>query len=636
MPVELGSFDVIIGMDWMTKYHVVIVCDEKLVCISLSEILTIQSDRSDGSSVSSLNNISCTKTQKSDEEHEEHLKLILELLKKEGLYTKFCLAGYYSRFIEGFLKIAKPMTKLTQKNVKFKWGEKEEAVFQLLKQKLCSAQILSLPKGSENFVVYCDASYKVLGAVLIQKEKVIAYTSQQLKVHEKNYMTHDLELGAIVFALKIWRHYLYGMNDYDCKIRYHPGKANVVADALSRKEWIKPLRVQALVMTIDLNLPSQIVNAQAEEMKEENVSEENLCGMNKEFETRPDGTICIENRMGEDHNGLRYQTTKDVSVYDTIWVIVNPLTKSAHFLPMKDTYSMEKLMRLYLKEVVSKHGVLVSIISDQDSRFTSHFWQSLQKALDFGKGWDEHQSLVEFSYNSYHTSIKAAPFETLYDHNGFARSNTIITSLKALDEGFSNKNYVKKFLRALHPKWRAKVTAIEESRDPTSLSLDELIGNLKIYEAIIKKDSEMVKGKREQNRSLALKAKKESSDEDSSISDSEDEEYAMAVRDFKKFFKRRGRLVRQPHDERKSSQNIKMKKTIKEKENDSNMEIKIISSKNAQNYQEIIIIDPTSEDHGVIATKKEKKRLTMKNVLWLKHPMRYLPKPNSLVTTYHH
>ncbi|GJT66671.1 zf-CCHC domain-containing protein [Tanacetum coccineum] len=142
-------------------------------------------------------------------------------------------------------------------------------------------------------------------------------------------------------------------------------------------------------------------------------------------------------------------------------------------------------------------------------------------------------------------------------NKGFARFNTIITSLKVLDEGFSSKTYVKKFLRALHPKWQAKVTAIEESKDLTSLSLDELIGNLKVYEVIIKKDSEMVKGKREQSRSFALKAKKESSDEDSSTSDSQDEEYAMAVRDFKKFFKRRERFVRQPRDERKSSQRNK-------------------------------------------------------------------------------
>ncbi|GJU13542.1 zf-CCHC domain-containing protein [Tanacetum coccineum] len=112
--------------------------------------------------------------------------------------------------------------------------------------------------------------------------------------------------------------------------------------------------------------------------------------------------------------------------------------------------------------------------------------------------------------------------------NGFARFDTIITSLKALDEGFSSKNYFRKFLRALHPKWRAKVTVIEESKDLSSPLLDELIGNLKVYEEILKKDSEMVKGKREQNRSLALKAKNESSDEDSSTFDSEDEEYAMA------------------------------------------------------------------------------------------------------------
>nr|GEU31824.1 putative reverse transcriptase, RNA-dependent DNA polymerase [Tanacetum cinerariifolium] len=147
--------------------------------------------------------------------------------------------------------------------------------------------------------------------------------------------------------------------------------------------------------------------------------------------------------------------------------------------------------------------------------------------------------------------------------NAFARFNNIITSLKALDEGFSSKNYVRKFLRALHPKWRAKVTTIEESKDLTSLSLDELIGNLKVYKVIIRNDSEMIEGKKEQNRSLALKAKKESSDEDSLTSDSEDEEYVMAVRDFKKFFKRRGRLVRQPHDERKVSQRNKEDKNSK-------------------------------------------------------------------------
>ncbi|GJZ69502.1 hypothetical protein Tco_0633052 [Tanacetum coccineum] len=147
--------------------------------------------------------------------------------------------------------------------------------------------------------------------------------------------------------------------------------------------------------------------------------------------------------------------------------------------------------------------------------------------------------------------------------NGFARFNTIITSLKALDEDFSSKNYVRKFLRALHPKWRTKVMTIEESKDLTSLSLDELIGNLKVYEVIIKKDSEMVKYKREQSRSLALKSKKESSDEDSTTFDSEDEEYAMTIKEFKKFFKRRRRFVRQPRDERKSLQRSRDVKNVK-------------------------------------------------------------------------
>nr|GFC07682.1 putative reverse transcriptase domain-containing protein [Tanacetum cinerariifolium] len=199
------------------------------------------------------------------------------------------------------------MTKLTQKKVKFEWGDKQEEAFQVIKQKLCSAPILALPEGSEDFVVYCDASIKGLGTVLMQREKVIAYGSRQLKIHEKNYTTHDLELGAVVFALKIWRHYLYGtkctvftdhkslqhildqkelnmrqrrwlelLSDYDCEIRYHPGKANVVADALSKKERIKPLRVRALVMTIGLDLPRKILEAQTEVRKPENLKSKDV------------------------------------------------------------------------------------------------------------------------------------------------------------------------------------------------------------------------------------------------------------------------------------------------------------------------------------------------------------------------
>ncbi|GJR09498.1 putative reverse transcriptase domain-containing protein [Tanacetum coccineum] len=192
------------------------------------------------------------------EEYADHLRIILELLRKEKLYAKFSkcdfwisimqflrhvidsqgihvdpakieavknwaspttpikvrhflgLAGYYQRFIKDFSKIAKSLTELTQKNKKYIWGEDQELAFQLLKQKLCEALILALPEGNDDFVVYCDASHQGLGAVLIQREKVIAYASRQLKPSEENYTTHDLELGAVVSALKIWRHYLYG------------------------------------------------------------------------------------------------------------------------------------------------------------------------------------------------------------------------------------------------------------------------------------------------------------------------------------------------------------------------------------------------------------------------------------------
>ncbi|GKC16478.1 putative reverse transcriptase domain-containing protein [Tanacetum coccineum] len=313
---------------------------------------------------------------KNKEEHEEHLKIILELLKKEQLYAKFSkcdfwlesvqflghvinnkgvhvdpakveairnwsapttpkevrqflgLAGYYRRFIEGFSLISKPLTKLTQKNKKYEWGTEEDEAFQTLKHKLCSAPILALPEGTENFVVYCDASLKGYGAVLMQREKVIAYASRQLKKHEENYTTHDLELGAVVFALRLWRHYLYGtkctvysdhkslqyildqkelnmrqrrwielLSDYDCEIRYHPGKANVVADALSRKDR-EPIRVRSLVMTVHTNLPERILNAQTNAMKEENVKAENLGRLIKPiFEARSDGIQCFEGRI---------------------------------------------------------------------------------------------------------------------------------------------------------------------------------------------------------------------------------------------------------------------------------------------------------------------------------------------------
>nr|GEZ15840.1 hypothetical protein [Tanacetum cinerariifolium] len=263
---------------------------------------------------------------KNKEEHVEHLKTILKLLKDEKLYAKFSKC-YYRRFIKEFSLIAKPLTKLTQKNKPFVWGNDEEKAFQTLKRKLCSVLILSLPEGSEDFVVYCDASLRGFGAVLMQCEKVIAYASRQLRKNEENYTTHDLELGAVVFTIRLWRHYLYGtkctvytdhkslqyildqkelnmrqrrwielLSDYDCEIRYHPRKANVVADALSRKDK-EPIRVRALVLMVHNNLPEQIRNAQAKACEKESIGAEGFVGKGEPFEVRADDTKCLQGRV---------------------------------------------------------------------------------------------------------------------------------------------------------------------------------------------------------------------------------------------------------------------------------------------------------------------------------------------------
>nr|GEV46188.1 putative reverse transcriptase domain-containing protein [Tanacetum cinerariifolium] len=258
--------------------------------------------------------------------------------------TKICqflgLTGYYRRFIKDFSKIAKSLTILTQKDKNFK---------------LCEALILALPEGNDDFLIYCDASIQDLLA------------------------------------------------DYDCEIRYHPGKANVVADALSRKRIIKsrrvkPLYVRSLIMTIHSNLPSQILEAQTEALKEKNVQAENLRG-EKAFEIRADGTRCIKNQKCQKPSGLLIQTkipiwkweriTMDFVTklpgtsngHDTIWVIVDRFTKSAHFIPTRETESMDTLTWLYIKEIISHHGIPISIILDRDSHFTSRFWQPLQNAL---------------------------------------------------------------------------------------------------------------------------------------------------------------------------------------------------------------------------------------------------------------
>ncbi|GJS48785.1 putative reverse transcriptase domain-containing protein [Tanacetum coccineum] len=320
-----------------------------------------------------------------EEEHGKHLKIILELLKKERLYAKFLkcdfwldsvqflgheidrsgvhvdpamikairswtapmtptevrqflgLAGYYRRFIEGFSLISKPMTKLTQKNKKYEWGKEEEEAFQTLKKNLCSAPILALPEGTKDFVVYCDASLKGYGVVLMQREKVIAYTSRQSKVHEENYTTHDLESGAI------------------CEAQEEAMKGkNVKAEKLER--LIKPI-----------------------------------------FKFRLDGTRCFRNRVWlRRYDGLRE-------------LVMHESHKSKYSIHPGSDKMYQDLKLLYWWP---------NMKADIAAERTIQTLEDTLRAcvIYFGSSWDRHLPLVEFSYNnSYQASIKAAPYEALYE-----------------------------------------------------------------------------------------------------------------------------------------------------------------------------------------------------------------------------
>ena len=494
------------------------------------------------------------------------------------------LAGYYRRFIKDFSSIALPLTRLTQKGIKFEWDEKCNEAFERLKKLLTTAPVLIIPEQGKGYVVYCDASKEGLGCVLMQLERVVAYASRQLKTHERSYPTHDLELGAIVFALKVWRHYLYGekfevfsdhkslkyvftqkdlnmrqrhwmdfLEQYDFTLQYHPGKANAVADALSRQaEDTKMcalfdesdamgilsefgLRLmertdKATLYTIraEPELISKVIQSQQGNPRTQKFvtkairGKSNVWSLGAQNELKYRGRLYVPTEMRDEvlkelHNSplavhpggnkmykdlrrtfwwpslkrsiaqfvarcLTCQQVKgerkkpggelqlleipnwkweDISMdfvsglprtrgrNDSIWVIVDRLTKSAHFIPIRKTSDLGALARLYLKEIVRLHGAPRSIVSDRDSRFVSRFWTSLQEALgtklsmstayhpqsdgqtertiqtledmlracvlDFGGSWEEHLHLVEFAYNnSYHSSIGMAPFEALY------------------------------------------------------------------------------------------------------------------------------------------------------------------------------------------------------------------------------
>ncbi|GJR24208.1 putative reverse transcriptase domain-containing protein [Tanacetum coccineum] len=501
MPVELGSFDVIISMDWLSRYHAVIICDEKVVCIPYgNEVLEIQGDGCSGGDKSRLSIISRFAWTSRQVEFQTDLvsgaapiarspyrssprgALVLFVKKKDGsfrmcidyrelnnftvknrypllriddlfdqlqgssVYSKIDLRSSYHqlRFRED--DIPKTTFRTHYGHYKFQvmpFGlTNTPVVFMDLMNRVCKLylnksvivfidDILIYTKSKEDHEEHLKLILKLLKKEelircrLMQRE-VIANASRQLKIHEKNYTTYDLELGVVVLSLKRWRNYLYGtkcivftdhkslqhildqkelnmrqsrllelLSDYDCEIHYHLGKANVVADALSQKERVKSLRVWALVMTTGLNLPVQILNAQAEARKEENYGSEDLYVMIKKLEPRSDEMLCLNNRswipcFGDLRTLIMHESYKSkYSIHPGSDKMLNIRSRLVYWFNLRYRSESGRILQWTLcqrwqpclKEVVSRHEVAISIISDRDSRFTSHFWQSIQESL---------------------------------------------------------------------------------------------------------------------------------------------------------------------------------------------------------------------------------------------------------------
>ncbi|WVZ70892.1 hypothetical protein U9M48_019521 [Paspalum notatum var. saurae] len=362
------------------------------------------------------------------------------------------LAGYYRRFIENFSQTVKPMTSLLEKDAVFKWTADRQAAFDELKRRLTTAPVLTLPDQQKKFTVYCDASRDGLGRVLMQEGKVVAYGSRQLRKHEVNYLTHDLELAAVVYALKIWRHYLFGqrceiytdhkslkyiitqnelnmhqrrwlelIKDYDLEIHYHPGKANVVADALSRKSYanmalgfqmppelceeFESLNLGFLNHTTvaafeaEPTLEEEINKYQKEDEKLQEIRESLRKGEAPDFkeDERAYSIHPGSTKMYYDLKerfwwlGMKRAVAEYVAVCDTCQRVkaehqrpaglLQPL-KVAHFIPVNTTYSGARLVELYISRIVCLHGVPKKIISDRGSQFISRFWEQLHDSLD--------------------------------------------------------------------------------------------------------------------------------------------------------------------------------------------------------------------------------------------------------------
>ncbi|GJY92609.1 putative reverse transcriptase domain-containing protein [Tanacetum coccineum] len=364
------------------------------------------------------------------EEQADHLRIILELLKKEKLYAKFSKCDFWISIvqflghiidsqgihvdpakIEAFKTWASPTTPTEVPPILDFAGLLSEILFKDFQRS--QTPILALHEGNDDFVIYCDASHQAGSSTLFGKAtKVLLFTDHKS-------LEHILDQKELNMRQRRWVELLA---DYDCEIHYHLGKANVVADALSRKERIKPLRVRALVMTLYPKLPSQILEAQIEAIKEENIKAENLRGMDKAFEVRPDGTRCIKNRSWLPLFG----NLRDLIMHES--------HKSKYSIHPGSDKMYQDLKKLYwwpnIKAIIAEYVVNADALgtqldmsmayhpeTDGQSERTIQTLEDMLRAcvIDFRKGWEKHLPLVEFSYNnSYHASIKAAPFEALY------------------------------------------------------------------------------------------------------------------------------------------------------------------------------------------------------------------------------
>nr|GEV06586.1 hypothetical protein [Tanacetum cinerariifolium] len=544
IPFRHGSFDVIIGMDWLSNHKAEIIYNEKVVRIPLldGKVLRVLGDRLKEKVKLLISAKASDKKQgeivmvryfpKTHEEHVENLRLVLKLLKKEKLYAKFSkcefwlrevqflghviigLARYYRRFIENFSKIAKSLTILSQKCKTFNWGEEQENAFQTLTDKLCNAPVLALPDGLEDFMVDCDALGLGLGCVLMQRDKVIAYTSWQLKIHEKNYTIHDLELGAVHRWIELF-------SDYDCEIGYHPGKANVVADSLNRKEkgdgtlyyldriWV-PLKGDVRTLIMDEAYKSKYsVHPGADKMYYNLRDRYWWPGMKKDIPMYVFNARGIRNSFRHEYN-------------------LSPL----------DRWSKKCRSPIMWAEVGEGQLIgleLVQETTDKISQIKDRFKDAHDRQNSYV---DKRRKPVEFSVGPVAYRLDF-PKELDGVHNTFHVSNLKkclagLTLKVPLDEiqVDAKLNFIEEPVKILEKEFK-KLKVSHERFVITSTR--RAYGNLKVHEVLMKKDSEIYRGKKKRVKSIALKAKEESNIDETSTSESDDEEYAMAVRNFKKF-----------------------------------------------------------------------------------------------------